>query len=338
VFSITANVIVHSHAFSHRKVARDIEKVIGGVVLAYHERYDTFNQNVLVVSTIDYLDIAMSAPFIIPAKKCIYYGVVEGIPIITPQARSVINNCVTITPSRFAKRCVEKAGITVHDIIPHAVDLPDPDYNSVITLRGRLFVDHNCRWVVGWIGANQIRKGLDIAFEVGEKLPRDVCLLLITGEGEIEISDDLPRNVIFFDKVFRVDNISNYIMVFDLFLNTSRSEGFGLPVYEALSLGKKVVVPDLPVFREYLSGTDGVFFYEVGKPRYELYLSYMWMEYREPKSIDDVVETIISALRSDKKPKAEIIRERFNLDLYKRFKKYLRDERSGYKDLLSVFS
>jgi len=322
-FDIRVNVIVHSKAFSHAKIARDLAKVVNGIVLGYGEVYDVYNQNVIVVSTIDYIDISLSSPFIIPSRKCIYYGVAEGIPVLTPSARCILDNCVVVVPSMFVKRCVEKIGIRVHDVIPHAVNIPDPDPAEVALIRGKLYVDHGCRYVVGWIGANQIRKGLDIAFEIGEMLPKDVCLVLITGDGEEEIPSDLPRNVVYMEKVFKIDNISNYMCAFDVFLNTSRSEGFGLPVFEALSLGRKVVVPSIPVFKEYLDGVKGVFFYDVRRPRYELYKNYMWMEYYDPKSIDDIVEKIMEALRSDDEVDSDYIRRKFNLKIYERFRKWL---------------
>jgi glycosyltransferase involved in cell wall biosynthesis len=36
-------------------------------------------------------------------------------------------------------------------------------------------------------------------------------------------------------------------------VNTSIYEGFGLPLVEGLGIGKDLIVPDLPVFREVLS-------------------------------------------------------------------------------------
>ncbi|WP_184117258.1 MULTISPECIES: glycosyltransferase family 4 protein [unclassified Sphingobium] len=47
------------------------------------------------------------------------------------------------------------------------------------------------------------------------------------------------------------------------FLSTSRAEGFGLPLAEAMSYGLPVVAPDLPVFREF--SPEGILFYNVGQ-------------------------------------------------------------------------
>lgn len=324
IIDTVTNVVVHSRAFSHKKIARDISSVIDGIVLSYDEVYNTFQQNVLVVSTIDYIDVAMASPFIIPARKCIYYGVAEGLPVLTPQARSILEKCIVVVPSNFVKTCVERVGVKVHAVIPHAVNIPDPDLQFSMSLREKLLKDHGCRYIVGWLGANQYRKGLDIVLDLVEYLPREICLMLITGYGEVNIPEELPRNVIFMDTVFRIDNIANYINVFDVLLNTSRSEGFGLPVYEALALGKKVVIPSIPVFKEFLDNVLGVFFYDVSEtPRYELYQNYMWMEYYEPASVENIVDKTIEALRSDNHPDAYLIRKRFSIDLYEGFKKWL---------------
>lgn len=309
--SIKPVVIVHSRAYSHRKVANDVKRVRGGILASYNDYYDTFGSSVIVVSTIDYIDIAMSSRFIIPSSDCVYYGVVEGIPVVTPIAQEVIEKCRVVTPSMFAKEMAERAGVGVDEVIPHAVVLDEPVSKEVKWLRAKT---KRCKKVVGWIGANQVRKGLDVVFRIAELL-NDYCFLVISGGGEIAVKS-MPRNVVFIDEVYRLKSVSSLFEVIDVFLSTSRSEGFGLPVFEALAYGKPVVAPAIPVYREF-SFLKG-FIYRVSGPRYVLYKNYMWMQYWEPdvfdaaKRIEEMVNTRVddSIVRE--------VRETLSLELYRR--------------------
>jgi glycosyltransferase involved in cell wall biosynthesis len=56
------------------------------------------------------------------------------------------------------------------------------------------------------------------------------------------------------------DNLRKMHNSFDVLLNTSRSETFGLVVVEALSAGIPCVLSDIPVYRELYSGCKGVAF------------------------------------------------------------------------------
>lgn len=308
--SIKPVVIVHSRAFSHRKVANDIKRVRGGILASYNDYYDTFGSSVIVVSTIDYIDIAMSSRFIVPSAECTYYGVAEGVPVVTPIAQDVVEKCRVVTPSRFAKEMVERSGVRVDEVIPHAVVLENPVSKEVRWLRAKT---KKCNKVIGWIGANQVRKGLDIVFKIAWLLS-DYCFLVISGGGEIAVKK-IPKNVIFIDEVYRLKSVSSLFEVIDVFLSTSRSEGFGLPVFEALAYGKPVVAPAIPVYREF--GFLREFLYRVSGTRYVLYKNYMWMQYWEPdvedaaKRIEEMVNTRVddSIVRE--------VRETLSLELYR---------------------
>lgn len=308
--SIKPVVIVHSRAFSHRKVANDIKRVRGGILASYNDYYDTFGSSVIIVSTIDYIDIAMSSRFIVPSAECTYYGVAEGVPVVTPIARDIVEKCRVVTPSVFAREMVERSGVRVDEVIPHAVVLENPVSREVRWLRAKT---KKCNKVIGWIGANQVRKGLDIVFKIAGLL-NDYCFLVISGGGEIAVKN-VPRNVIFIDEVYRLKSVSSLFEVIDVFLSTSRSEGFGLPVFEALAYGKPVVAPAIPVYREF--GFLREFLYRVSGPRYVLYKNYMWMQYWEPdvedaaKRIEEMVNTRVddSIVRE--------VRETLSLELYR---------------------
>ena len=319
--SIPINIIVHTRAYSHSKIARDINRVIKGTVISYSDEVDTYRSNVIVVSTIDYIDIALSSRFIIPADEAVYYGTAEGIPVLTSLSKDVLEGCRVVVPSNFVKNMVSKAGVRVDGVVYHSVGDNEYDPIKSAMIRKRILEKTKCRKLVGWIGANQYRKGIDIAFKVAEYLPRDVATVIISGYGEVSVPEkyDLPRNIVFLDRVFRIKNVFNFYKAFDVFLSTSRSEGFGLPVAEAFSIGKPVVIPRISVFEE-LFPDDLVYFYEASStPKYTLYKNYMWMHYQEPDP-SDAAEMVMKALNDDKSKEVRRIdyaRSKFSLSNYR---------------------
>jgi len=316
-------VIVHSRAFSHQKIAKDIRHVVGGMVLGYNDELDVYGTPVIYVGTIDHIDLAMASRFLLTASKRIIYGVAEGEPILTPETRRILENSYVIVPSQHVKELIETVNIHVDEIIPHAVNIPRPDPYLTVDLRLKYETDTGKQKIALWIGANQRRKGPDIVLKIANQLD-DVGIVMITGDGEIPLPKEPPTNLLIRKEVFKIDNISNHYAAADFLIVTSRAEGFGLPPLEMLSLGKPVILPDLDVFRE-IAMTPLTTLYETTFCYSELYKNYMWMKYCEPDT-----ESLINAIKEYKPPNTldkyvamTDVKLHYGLENYKKFEEFL---------------
>ena len=114
------------------------------------------------------------------------------------------------------------------------------------------------------------RKGHDdilAAFDILNKNKPLYELVLIGKQGwdVDELSNRIKNHKLFGSKLFWYENISDakmneILQRSQIAINASRAEGFGLTIEEALSLGKKVIARDIPVFRE--RATKNLFFFE----------------------------------------------------------------------------
>ena len=129
------------------------------------------------------------------------------------------------------------------------------------------------RPIILMVGTVEPRKGYDIALEIAEK----TCsgehgpVLVIVGKpgwktGELQRR--LTSHLLVGKSLFWISDADDAQLAWlyensAVFLSTTRGEGFGLPLAEAMSYGLQVVAPDIPVFREF-DGT-GIAFYTAGQ-------------------------------------------------------------------------
>ncbi|MHB8351345.1 MAG: glycosyltransferase family 4 protein [Thermoplasmata archaeon] len=150
-------------------------------------------------------------------------------------------------------------------IIPSSVDLdrfrPHPDDAGI---RARLgLTGHR---VIGFTGRLVPHKGVDTLLRALARLPPDVVLLLVGRGPNLAELTELARRLGVAPRVRFCPEVSDrelpdYLRAADLFVfpSTSRLEGFGLAVAEALATGLPVVVADIPGVREIIEpGVEGL--------------------------------------------------------------------------------
>lgn len=264
-------------------------------------------------------DLGLYAPYAFQSHECIIYGITEGYPILSPPARYLASSCKIIAPSRYSAEKLRNVGIHVDMVIPFAVP-PEPA-NKEEAQRIREFYKEKLGFkkIILWAGANMHRKGLDLICDVAEYLP-SYAFVIYTGPGEIPLERIDGKNCFIVDKVFR-GNIGDYYLASDLYLSTSRSEGFGLPPLEVLHFGKPSVLPEHPVLKERV-GEYG-YFYPVRGPRIVNFFNIMYMEYYEP-IVPEIPEAIERALRKgvDISKAKRFLRENYDISNYDWFKRY----------------
>lgn len=134
-------------------------------------------------------------------------------------------------------------------------DLSDEEKKQIIDFKqGRIVLGINCRLTR--------RKGIDMIIKALKKL--DNYCLTIVGDGDsmdelvtLAESENVRDRVLF---VGRKEEAFRYLPYYDIFMATSRSEGFGLSLVEGMAFRKSIVCSDIPVFKELVTENEVSFF------------------------------------------------------------------------------
>ena len=168
----------------------------------------------------------------------------------------VFSNCVKdeiVTQFRMNKKKVVRIYAGVDHLISHV--LINRLINTKITL-----MNSNYFLYVGVIKPiKNIEKLLIIFKAFLKRAKRKDYKLVLIGVHEPNYFLSLTYNPVYIelkDNLIFLENVSDpllrqYYLNATAILNTSNEEGFCYPVFEALSLGKPVIVDDLPIYREY---------------------------------------------------------------------------------------
>lgn len=118
-----------------------------------------------------------------------------------------------------------------------------------------------------YVGNVKPHKGLKTLIEAYKMLPVGKYRLKIIGEREGFLtgmdSSDLNAEGVEFTGKLSNNELLNEIASASFLVQPSLYEGFGLPPLEALYLGTKPIISDIPVFRE-IYGESGVLFFKCG--------------------------------------------------------------------------
>lgn len=119
--------------------------------------------------------------------------------------------------------------------------------------------------IIGSICSLTKRKGLDQIIKALTYIPNFALVSLGNGperDSLIELSKDIGVS----DRCYFVgfkDNASDYASIFDIFVLSSKSEGFPLALIEAAAYGVPTVLSDIPILKSIISD-DEVSFYHIG--------------------------------------------------------------------------
>ncbi len=146
---------------------------------------------------------------------------------------------VAISRSIAAILCEYEPALAL-EIVPDAIAHLPTFASSLARLRERY---RDC-FVIGHVGALDRRKGQSIIVEVARRLQRtypDIRFVLVGSgrdEGRLRGQADGLRNVAF---TGFVEDVGNYLSVFDLFVFPSNVEGLGSAVLDAMDYGLPVI-------------------------------------------------------------------------------------------------
>lgn len=270
----------------HKAVSfKEVNRVIAKFCLAYkHTIYDLDFESFILpqinlakgFETWDVMIGTMTVcPQIIPyfslysqpyyTKKAIFYGVVEGKPIISDRDKEVLKNRLVV-PSKFVYDELKDVGLTPNKIVPHGIDHEEykVDPKEVEAFR-EYWKGHK---ILLYIGNADPRKAIPRMIEalaiVKEKI-QDWVLLLMTdprmydksvlGQPPLDYLIEKYKLKLWIQKIGNFGHqtrhdIALWLNACDLLLLPSYCEGFGIPLIEAGACHKTVVTIDAPPMNE----------------------------------------------------------------------------------------
>lgn len=182
-------------------------------------------------------------------KKCIFYTTVEGDPIRYQGDDWIYRELKFIANSEFTKERLQLIGAEVTKVIHHGIDVHKIYQCKFMRnlYRGGLGLKDD-DFMVLYIAGAYMRKGheyLAQAIKYVNKKDPSIKFVIFTQPKAKPVYFGLKNTLVITD-FGSLDESDIYALYHscDLYVQASLSEGFGLPVLEALSAGKPVVHPD----------------------------------------------------------------------------------------------
>ena len=306
--------ILPTNPFSIIKVSDDIATVLGGKVIKGFFNPHKLEGDVIIVGNPDaharllYDSIKDNNKI----KNIVMYLVCEGILDINQVSWLRNIKGYLIKPSNYVKEKFEHAGIDVTDVIPHGVSI----FGSVKDKEN----------IFGYVSGYQKRKYPDYLNPQFYSFIRNIDFRIITTS-----NNPYARyfyKTIYGDYKLGYDDIIRFYNSINFYVNLSDSEGFGLTVLEAMAMGNVVILPSLPVFREFYEYYTVMYFSITNKRYYEPF-SFEHIEHFE-YDVNDLLNKMLEALNMDdseykkmSKYSIEFAKNYSITNTYTKFSKYL---------------
>jgi len=182
-------------------------------------------------------------------KKAILYTTTEGKLLPVENIDWIKRDIAPYVVSEYTKEKLVKYGMKVSGVIYHGVDFQRfqsyPDARPVV--REQLGVKED-DFLVGYIAGCYSRKGHDKYAEVIKtvyKIDPSIKFAVVTSDKCAQHYADAPNTIVISD-FGKLDDeeVEQIYQGFDVYAQASLSEGFGLPVLEALASGLPVIHTD----------------------------------------------------------------------------------------------
>lgn len=239
-------------------------------------------------------------PFL--SKRSWYYGAVEGHPMITDIQKEYLKNRV-VAPSNFAKTCLEECGVKVKEVIPHGFIPENFKFNAPLV---RSIVERfRGKTILYYLSSGIRRKGVTPLLEamaIVKKKHKNVVLHLDVLPQYVDTHyatakklgvDDIVAIDGDFGQMSKEQVIANYYAS-DIYVHPAFSEGFGMPIVEAMLCLKSPICVDAAPMNEHVDESCG-FLVPFDHVEWENYLGIMNIKEHVVKP-EPLAEKIIYAL------------------------------------------
>ena len=237
------------------------------------------------------------------------------------------------TPSNFAKSCLEEMGIKVKEVIPHQINNPmSIDFQYGKKWRSKFPSDKK---ILLYNGSQIVRKALwklNEAIKILSARRNDFLMVYHTDNINAPYHTPIrqlnaPNTVIETDFCkLSLSQVYGKMYFSDIIVHPAFTEGFGLPVLEALALEKPLVCINAYGVNE-IANPKNSFMVTNTKPstlEWKGYLTFKIMDY-EPRDLADKIEEALDASKDiidDKLANARETVKKF-VNTYDRFTKFL---------------
>lgn len=306
-------IITEKHAISHMKVAQDIYNVLKtrcDCNLYDWEETKIPEKNILFVATLLNTSLHYLSRFL-PKKRIVLYATLEGEPIIDPIARRIADHVKIVAVSHFVKEMIQSVGLHCEDVVYHGIDMNDTQGDP----RFREFLDaiqhhpskpktRKRKYLT--VSGNMKRKGLDrlmVAHKLIEFNHKDALCMLHSGGGYVDtarLADQLELSFGRFWLTNAFGLYDNYQMntlykFAQFYVQPSLTEGFGLPMAEALKHELPVIAIDAPPYNEIIQHKKTGILIPVTKTTRERFLNRIILIMKH-YSVNDLAEAISDLL------------------------------------------
>jgi len=196
----------------------------------------------------------------------VFYATTEGVSRLAGSSRRIAKSLKVVAVSDFVKQMIEQLGISVVGVVHHGIDMRRADIDSQFKAD---MPKAGCRTVFLTVSANHRRKGLDQllnAFRIVEEHDPESFLILHSepqGYYDLEgLIQSLGIERIWSTNLFGQTTQTQLNALYEActsYVQSSHSEGFGLPVLEAFRFDKPSIAVDAPPFNEIVEqGRNGI--------------------------------------------------------------------------------
>ncbi len=200
---------------------------------------------------------------------CITYSPIDGGHLAVEEYKALVSAAERVAMCKYAEREIKKVGLSA-EYIPHGVDTKI--YNPQNKDKWReIFNLPKDAFIVGFVGTNiskrkgfaEMMLGFKKAFDAGKKF---IVLMVTNPHGEqsggynmYELADYIgfPRSLLQFPidaYGFTEQEMAGWYNAFDILVNISRGEGFGIPILESQACGTPVIATDFSSMPELVDG------------------------------------------------------------------------------------
>ncbi len=217
-------------------------------------------EGVVVATLFDPNFLTANAPAIIQYKgNKLVYVTIEGLPKKGSVLYSPLPRLKYYTVSKFVGKLLSKTGLSVKASVHHCIDIEETirAVNMGNTIRQKLIDKFGDKVKLLFVARNDPRKGIDKLIHANQILRNsgiDNYVIFVISEPSIKdlINDDRFVFVSPFGSL-KHEQILATMHAVDYVLFPSKSEGFGLPVLESMSVGTPVIHTWMPPLTEFSS-------------------------------------------------------------------------------------